>query len=1210
MLPSANSHRLTARSCAERLIGGGLLAVALLHPTPGGAAEPAGGLTERALAPRSGPRGATMFTELPPQQTGILTTNDYSDPKMWGELYHEFQVGAIGTGVAIGDYDGDGKPDIFVVSKTESCRLFRNLGGWKFEDVTEKAGVGDQGAAAGIWKQGATFVDVNNDGLLDIYVCRFNAPNLLYINQGDGTFKEMAHAYGLDVKDACVMAAFCDYDRDGWLDVFIQTNLLSFNDHPGGQKNYLFHNNRDGTFTNVSERAGISGEAQGHSATWWDFDNDGWPDLYVANDFSQPDKLYHNNRDGTFTNVIDRVVPHMPFSAMGSDLGDINNDGLIDLFVPDMAATTHEKDQRGMADSRGRTTEDNRNPGLAPQYERNAVYLNTGTGRCLEAAYLTGLVATDWTWSPRFEDLDNDGRLDLFVTNGMHREATNIDLMSRQMSAETTAERLRILRDSPPLAESHLAFRNLGDLHFENSGAAWGLNLRGVSFGSAFGDLDGDGDLDLVYANYQKGVTVLRNDSDTGHRIVIDLRGTLSNRFGVGATVRIETASGPQVRQLVLARGVLSSSEPMIHFGLGEDLSIKRLTVTWPSGHVQTFENLAVDRHFTITEPSLPVPRAETKPPSTFQFEEVSQATGLAFQSREETVDETALQPLLPLRLNRRGPGLAVGDIAGNGRETIVIGGTTLDPLRILQATAPGQFTAVNVSALAVSAAVNDGPLLLFDANGDGMDDLLVTKGGNTLPAGAPEYQPRLFFGDGRGGFRPAPDDALPPLPISVGAVAAADFDHDGRLDLFIGGRVLPGQYPLAPRSALLANHGGRFEDVTDTLAPGLREVGMVTSALWTDVDGDGWPDLLLALDWGQVKYFHNNQGRGFTDWSEKAGFATAGTGWWTSIASADFNGDGHPDYVVGNVGLNTQYHASPDHPALLFYGDFKGTGEEPLTVEAYYEGDRLFPWRNRRDLGAAIPSILKRYPKNNSYARATLDEILGEAKLAAAQRFAATELRSGVFLSRPDGTSRFEPLPRIAQIAPLQGIVAGDFDGDGHADIYAVQNSYAPVPAVGRSDGGLSQLLRGDGHGHFTPLPPSESNLLVPGDAKALVVLDFNRGGWPDFFITRNNNTTLAYQNHGVNGRHSLRVQLQGPVGNRSAVGASITLHLADGSTQTSEVFAGSGYYSQSTAACFFGFPDNNPPKTIHIRWPSGLTSEQNVPSNLSVLTLAVPTP
>jgi hypothetical protein len=1172
------------------------------------AANITGGIVEQPLAARSSPPGATMFAKLSEAQTGIITENGYDDPRMWGELYPQFAFGSIGTGVAIGDYDGDGRPDIFVVSKTGSCRLFRNLGGWRFEDVTDKAGVGDKGAAAGTWKQGATFVDINNDGLLDIYVCRFNAPNLLYINQGDGTFKEMAHTYGLDVNDACVMASFCDYDRDGWLDVYITTNLIDPVRHPHGQRGYLFHNNGNGTFTNVTDRAGIQGETQSHSAIWWDYDNDGWPDLYVGNDFSAPDQLYHNNRDGTFTNVIDEVVPHMPFSSMGSDLGDVNNDGMIDLFVADMAATTHEMDQRGMADARGLLMNPPAGSTEAPQYERSALFLNTNTGHCLEAAMLAGIDATDWTWSPRFEDLDNDGRLDLFVTNGMNREQNNVDLLGRALASGSTMEFVRIMHDSPVLAQSHLAFRNLGDLRFENVSAAWGLNDKAVSFGSAFGDLGGDGNLDLVYANYEGELTVLRNYCQTGHRVIVDLRGTVSNRYGVGSTVKIESALGTQVRQLWLARGYMSSSEPMVHFGLGNDTSIRRMTVTWPSGHVQTFENLSVDRRFTVSEPSsLVLPSAEVKRPVPTQFEEVSKADHIALKSRCESVDETHEQRLIPVRFNGRGPGIAVGDIYGNGRDDVVVGGTTMDPLRILRNTAHGQFADGDVSALAIDKGADDGPMLLFDAAGNGREDLLVTKGGDALPADAPEYQPRLYLNDGHGGFRSVTDDALPPLSMSVGAVAAADFNHDGQLGLFLGGRVLPGKYPLPPKSVLLINRGGRFEDMTDTLAPGLGKVGMVTSALWTDVDGDGWPDLLLTLEWGNVKYFHNNKGKGFEDWTEKAGFASAGTGWWTSIAAADFNGDGRMDYVVGNVGLNTQYRADSAHPALLFYGAFEGGGA-PQAIEAYYEGNQLYPWRTRRDIGAAIPSILRRFPRNDSYAHATLNEILGNDKLAAAQRFAASEFRSGVFLSQVDGTYRFEPLPRLAQIAPIQGLVAGDFDGDGKADIYAVQNSYAPIPAVGRFDGGISQLLRGDGHGHFVPVPAVESDLVVTGDAKALVVLDLDEDGWPGFLITRSNNTTLAYRNNGVPGRHSFRIRLSGLAGNPTAVGARVTVELADGSTQTSEVYSGSGYYSQSTAACFFGYPGANPPRSIRVRWPSGITTRYDDLLQSTTLTLSAP--
>lgn len=479
-----------------------LAVAAVLTAIPFAAAE--ANLVASPLTPRSGPRAGTMFVQMAPEQTGIVTENKFADPKMWAEHYQELIFGEVGTGVAIGDYDGDGKPDIYVVSKTEGSRLFRNLGGWKFEDVTEKAGLGAEkggwasaakswvglsGSTADapeFWKQGATFADVNNDGWLDLYVCRFGAPNFLYINQRDGTFKEEAVSRGLAVVDASGVGAFCDYDRDGWLDVFIHTNMLDVANHPTGQRAYLFHNNGDGTFTNVTDRAGILGAASTHSATWWDYDGDGWPDLYVANDYIVADVLYHNNRDGTFTNTLNAVVPHTPYYAMGVDFGDVNNDGLIDLFVADMAATTHEKDFRGMADARARSQKEPADPITAPQYMRNALYLNTGTGRMLEGALMAGVAATDWTWAPRFEDLDNDGRIDLFVTNGMIREYHNIDLLARSVAKENlTAQRTVVLQSA---AFTQPAVRNAGP-HSSVTSCHSPLRRRSSRLGAASGAL-------------------------------------------------------------------------------------------------------------------------------------------------------------------------------------------------------------------------------------------------------------------------------------------------------------------------------------------------------------------------------------------------------------------------------------------------------------------------------------------------------------------------------------------------------------------------------------------------------------------------------------------------------------------------------------------------------------------------------------------------
>ena len=1069
------------------------------------------------LAPPSVASGATLFTRLPAADTGLHTENRYTDPRMWGDLFHEFQVGAIGTGLAIADYDGDGRPDLFVVSKTESCRLFRNLGGWKFEDVTERAGVADRGDAAKVWKQGAAFADVNNDGRPDLYVCRFRAPNLLYINQGDGTFREEAAARGLALADASGMAAFCDYDRDGWLDVFIQTNLFDAAAQPDGQPDRLYRNNRDGTFTDVTTATGLAagGATQGHSATWWDFDDDGWPDLHVANDFAAPDRLWRNNRNGTFTDVAHRALPHTPYSAMGADLGDLDNDGRVDLLVADMAATTHEKDQRGMAASRARTTRDpSDSPAAgAPQLPRNTLFLNTGTGRVQEAAHLAGLAATDWTWAVRFEDFDNDGRLDAFFTNGMFRELHNTDLLTRMMQSENARERVALMQRSPVLAEPNLAFRNLGDLRFEPVGPAWGLDLTGVSFAAATGDLDGDGDLDLVISNYEDGITVYRNDSPAGARVVVALRGTVSNRFGIGATVRIETDARIQVRPLVLARGYLSTSEPVLHFGLGESAVIRRLTVRWPGGAEQIFENLPANRRYTITEPDAVAPKSvpETAPAL---FTEAGAAVGFQVISREEIVDETAVQALLPWRFDRRGPALATGDLDGDRFTDAVLAGTALEPLRVLRGRAGGFSAPVPLGR--PLTPVNGGPVLVFDANGDGRADILATRGGAVLPSGTPPYQPELLLNDGAGGFRPAAPDTLPVWRQSTGAVAAADWDRDGDLDLFLGARLLPGDYPMPAPGALWRNDGERFTDVTAALASTLREAGLVTAALWSDADGDGWPDLLLTLEWGEIRFLRNDQGRGFTDRTAAAGFAAAGTGWWQSLAAADFNGDGRPDFAAGNLGLNTPYRASPAEPAVLFYGDFKGDDTWQL-IEGHHENGRLLPRRSRRELGTVLPALLRKFPRDDAYARATLAELLGADRLAAAQRFAVTEARSGVFLSQPDGTWRFAPLPRLAQLAPLNALVALDFDGDGHVDLATVQNSHAPIPQTGRFDGGVGQLLRGDGRGGFQIVPPARSSFVVPGDARAIAAVDLNADGRPDLLVTRNRAPSLVFLNHGA---------------------------------------------------------------------------------------------
>lgn len=1076
-------------------------------------------LERRPLEPRSRGTGATLFTTVPSGESGIESSNPYDDPVMWGRRYREFSLGAIGSGVAIGDVDGDGRPEVFLANKTGHNQLFRNLGGFRFEDIAAAAGVAgplaNEGGASA-WKQGATFADIDNDGDLDLHVCRFAAPNLLYINDGRGVFTEEAAARGLALVEASAMGAFCDYDRDGWIDVYVATNVLHAERRPNGQPDRLFHNRGDGTFEEVTTQAGLQGDTQCHAATWWDFNEDGWPDLYVDNDFRDPDQLLRNNRDGTFTNVLSWVVPRTPHSSMGADLGDINNDGHLDLLVADMAATTREKDHRGMAPQRAGLPDNEGRPGaVAQQYMVNTLFLGTGTGRVLEAARLAGLDATDWTWSVRFEDLDLDGWLDLYIANGMVRELHSSDITAAMMRRESLAERMRIMKATPLLAEANLAYRNLGDIRFENVSAAWGLDHVGFSHAAAFGDLDGDGDLDLVFANYDAPATVCRNDGTSGLPLVVELRGRASNSRGVGARVRITLPDGSQqVRTLTLARGYNAASEPALFFGTGSAAAVARLSVEWPSGHMQEFREVASGARYVIHEPGTPPPAPVVPGPPRALFAEITQPEqlGLANRGGPLAPPPQTRQPLLPYRLNRPGPFAAAVDLNRDGSDELIVGGVAGESGQVLTRSGSSYVSALSPIYTAPSS-VADGPIAPFDADGDGDLDLLLTKAGVAAPADSAEYQPRLALNDGRGQLSLAPEGMLPAFPVPTGAAAAADFDGDGHTDLFLGGRVVPGAYPESPRSALLAWRAGRFVDVTAELAPALARIGMVTAALWTDVDADARPDLLVACEWGRVSCFRNGGAAGFSDASTELGFADAGAGWWRALAAVDLNGDGRPDFAAGNLGLNTRYRATPDHPALLYAG-VSVAGSQPQLIEAHHADGRVYPWATRDVLIRHMPALGQRFPSHEAYARAALDEVFTPAELAGATRHEATQLQSGVFLSRPDGRWTFTPLPREVQIAPINAFAVADFDGDGHIDVVAGGNDFTPIPEVGRFDGGLGWFLRGDPNAPcgLAAVWPRESGLVLVGDVRSLVATDLDRDGRPDLFAARNNAPSLAF--------------------------------------------------------------------------------------------------
>ena len=1166
----------------------------------------------------------TLFEKLPASLTGV-------------DLVHEFPTNASfdmlidqcsGAGICVGDYDSDGWPDIFMTDYDRGNRLYRNLGNWRFTQVTEPAGVG----GVGRWCTGATFVDIDNDGDLDLFVCVYNAPNLLYVNQGDGSFKEQAQARGLGFSGASVMMSFCDYDLDGLLDAYLVThrlNVITGHNLPrsskeavnrgviqvtsagqisvdarfqelfatldkgngrseliiAGQQDYLYHNNGNGTFSVSNATARISGRDIGLAATWWDYNEDGLPDLYVSNDYRGPDRLYRNAGNGLFSEVAADSLPHVPWSSMGADVADINNDGHLDFLAADMAGSTHYRRQISMMN-----LEKDRwflETAIPRQYSRNAVYLGTGTDRLLEVAYLTGLANTDWTWSPKFADVDNDGWIDLFLTTGMSRDFVNNDLIA------VRRERGASWRQASVLRQANLAFRNLGDLQFRQAGPEWGLDQVSASYGAAFADLDRDGDLDLIVANFGEPVAVYRNTGSNGHRVLIRLRGTRGNPWGIGTTARIETPSGAQTRSLTLASGFASSNEPLLHFGLGRHRQIDRLVLNWPSGHRQSFENLEADRLYTITESTGGFPKEGTPAPTSALFSPADRLVGI--RHSERPFDDFQREPLLPWKLSQLGPGLAIGDANGDGLEDLYLAGAAGQSGLLCLRDERGRFRLSPQPCFEEDKACEDAGACFLDAEGDGDLDLYVVSGGVECEPDSPQLHDRLYLNDGQGHFSKAPEGAVPEERDSGSIVAVADFDRDGDLDLFVGGASIPGAYPRAGQSHLLINNGGHFTDRIDTYAPGLGQIGMVTSALWSDANDDGWLDLLVTLHWDSIKFFLNQHGR-LEDRTRAAGLSDL-RGWWNGIAAGDIDGDGDMDYVASNFGLNTRYTATSSSPALLFYGAFDETGVNHL-IEAYYEHGVLLPVRGKTCITAAIPSLGAKFMTFDGYARAALADIFTPELLDRAQRFAVNSLESVVLLNDGAGHFKSQSLPRLAQAAPSFGLALTDVDGDGRTDLFLAQNFFSPQPESGRMDGGLSLLLKGNGDGTFAPVCPRESGLRVPGDAKGLAVTDLNGDGWPDFVVGMNNAEPLAFENQGHHPHRMVNLRLSGKSGNPTAIGSRVTVLRTDGRVQTAEVYAGGGYRSQSSPVLAFGLGTTSLVRQVRIRWPDGRdTSEMPLP-------------
>jgi hypothetical protein len=1080
-----------------------------------------------------------LFTRLPASYTGVRFRNDLAET---GDVnvftYRNFYNGG---GVAIGDLTGDGRPEIVLTSNQGGARVYLNEGEMRFRDVTAQVGFGEPRP----WTTGVTLADVDGDGRLDIHLSHAGQTepakrrNALWINQGLGsdsvpTFKEMGESFGLADEGYTTHAAFVDYDRDGDLDLFLINNsprpVSSFGtrntrnvrDQYGGHKLYR---NDDGRFVDVSASAGIFGSEIGFGLGLGvsDVNRDGWPDIYVANDFFERDYLYLNKRDGTFDEVLDKQVTVNSYFSMGMDLGDVDNDGWPDVYTTDMLPEDEYR-LRTMASFEGWDIYQAKVAnGYHHQLMRNMLQRNNGNGSFTDVGQMAGVSRTDWSWSALIADLDLDGRKDIFVTNGLVKDVTSQDYIAflanqETMDGATKAGKVDFMQlinamSSTPIP--NYAFRNTGPLSFTSQAAAWGLDDPSFSSGAAYGDLDGDGALDLVVNNTNGEAFVYRNNAasvvPSNRWLQVRLEGEGKNRFAIGARVAVVAGGDTLVQELHPARGFQSSVDYVLTFGIGARDSVSSVVVDWPDGRRSVVGPFAASQRLTIAQQgasATPAAQGGAVAAGGALLAPVATIDALPFTHRENDFVDFDRERLIPRMLSTEGPAMAVGDVNGDGLDDVYLGGAKEQAGSLLLQQEDGRFQAADPAPFAPDAISEDVGAVFFDADGDRDLDLYVTSGGNEFSDMAPALQDRLYLNDGRGRFTRSAD-AIPPEFVAGSRPVVADYDGDGDLDLFVGGRVVPWKYGESATSTLLRNDGrGRFTDVTAQLAPALQRVGMVTDGAWQDVDGDGRLDLVVVGEWMPITVFRNAGGGRLAPLAV-AGLEQSG-GWWNRIVAGDFTGDGRVDFVVGNLGLNTRLRATPAEPATMLVKDFDGNGfVEP--VLACYSNGRRYPIALRDDLIRGLSYLKARYLNYEDYAKASIEDIFPEKDRAGAVERTAHTFASA--LVRNDGNGRFTlmPLPAEAQLAPIYGILPHDVDGDGTLDLVLAGNFDGFKPEIGRASESRGVVLRGDGAGAFTPMPPSASGFVVPGQTRDVQRIRTRRGAL--IAVARNNEQPLVFR-------------------------------------------------------------------------------------------------
>jgi enediyne biosynthesis protein E4 len=1064
-----------------------------------------------------------LFESLSASATGISFTNTVTTTDSLNLVNFEYIY--IGGGVGVGDFNTDGLPDIFFVGNMVPSKLYLNKGNLKFEDITASSGI-----KVGGWPFGVSVADVNADGLPDIFISTGGSTNKatykneLFINQGNDKtgipqFKEMTDEYGLSSPALTIQSAFFDYDNDGDLDLY-ECNGGSYDRSPnvpypirkdGSAKNTdrLYRNDFDAklghpVFTNVSKQANIVEEGYGLGVSITDINEDGWPDIYVTNDYLSNDLLYINNHDGTFTDKASSYFNHTSHFAMGNDVGDINNDGLMDMVAVDMLPEKR-KDRMQML---GPNNYDNfyyaQKQGYLNQYMRNTLQLNNGNGKFSEIGQMSGMYKTSWSWAPLFADFDNDGYQDLFITNGFGKDVTDLDFVkfrtdisaytnTNDKKVESNKEIAKALNERPGIKAHPYLYRNKQDNTFEDMSEQWGFMESVYSNGAAYVDLDNDGDLDIVTSNMDAPAHIYKNKTNdvgkenTNNFLRVMLKGADKNLFATGSTVKINYGNNVQVRYLSTVRGFESSVEQALHFGLGKNTLIDSLEVTWPDGKKTVQKNVKANTVLKINygDNNFSKPAEKIAIPQTLFTTVSAETIGIDYKDKHQDFIDFNFERLIPRKYSENGQGIAVADVNNDGLEDFFIGGGFQQTGKIFIQNSNGGFTGKFISKF------NDGCLdagsLFFDADADGDMDLYVVSGGNQFTDGNTKYQDRLYKNDGKGNFT-IDTAALPKMISSGSCIAAADYDTDGDLDLFVGGGVKPGFYPQHSKSYLLRNDNGKFTDVTEAVAPGLQNIGIITSAIWTDADNDSKVDLMLTGEWLPITIFKNN--------GKKLSNAVAGSGlensngWWQSLVAGDFDNDGDMDYVAGNWGLNTPFNCSNEKPISLCYQDFDKNGTiDP--VMCYYEDGQNYPVAPLDYITEQMPVLKKHFLHYANYAAAPIEKVLESLKAKSPPSLYCKTLSSVFIENKGNGKFEIKKLPQQAQVAPLFGTMVVDVNNDGNLDLVGVGNFYWTDVVIGKYDALKGITLLGDGNGNFKPLPLNQSGFVVDNDARAMARLE-----------------------------------------------------------------------------------------------------------------------